>query len=161
MKRPSSKSVAMKKVAKPKTKAAPKKKPAGQHGGKGLLKKPAKAVPEAEKLAEEGEEEEVFSDDEVVNPKVTAKNLKTHQQLLDAKLCSAKEVDKALSKLPPNEAQVLWKIRETKAAGWSRWHLQGCDQRAGQPREEASASQVFHPGQRQHWKELQDCHVGL
>ena len=109
MKRPSSKSVAMKKVAKPKTKAAPKKKPAGQHGGKGLLKKPAKAVPEAEKLAEEGEEEEVFSDDEVVNPKVTAKNLKTHQQLLDAKLCSAKEVDKALSKLPPNEAQVLWK----------------------------------------------------
>ena len=99
----------MKKVAKPKTKAAPKKKPAGQHGGKGLLKKPAKAVPEAEKLAEEGEEEEVFSDDEVVNPKVTAKNLKTHQQLLDAKLCSAKEVDKALSKLPPNEAQVLWK----------------------------------------------------
>lgn len=116
MKRPASKSVAMKKVVKPKSKAAAKgamakKKPAGQTGGKnrGLLKKPANADPEAEKVAEEGEEEEVFSDDEVVNPKATAKNLKTHQQLLAAKLCSAKEIDKALANLPANEAQVLWK----------------------------------------------------
>lgn len=116
MKRPASKSVAMKKVVKPKSKAAAKgvrakKKPAGQTGGKnrGLLKKPANADPEAEKVAEEGEEEDVFSDDEVVNPKVTAKNLKTHQQLLAAKLCSAKEIDKALANLPANEAQVLWK----------------------------------------------------
>ena len=38
---------------------------------------------------------------------MTSKNLKTHQQLLDAKLCSAKEIDKDLAKLPANEAQEL------------------------------------------------------
>ena len=106
--------------ASPVMKAAPKlrkaaKKPAG------LLKKPAaepgpgkktggkKAPLPGNKVEEEGEEEEVFSEDQVVDPKLTAKNVKTHQQLLSAKLCSAAEIDKAIGKLPQNEQQVLWK----------------------------------------------------
>ena len=56
-------------------------------------------------MGEEGEEEEVFSEDQVVDPKLTAKNVKTHQQLLSAKLSSAAEIDKAIGKLPQNEQQ--------------------------------------------------------
>ena len=100
-------------------KAAPKlrkaaKKPAG------LLKKPAaEPVLERRQVARrhpclrtkwrKSEEEEVFSEDQVVDPKLTAKNVKTHQQLLSAKLCSAAEIDKAIGKLPQNEQQALWK----------------------------------------------------
>ena len=108
------------KVMKASPKAAPKvmkaaKKPAG------MLKKPAaepgpgkktggKKAPFPEnKVEEEGEEEEVFSEDQVVDPKLTAKNVKTHQQLLSAKLCSAAEIDKAIGKLPQKEQQILWK----------------------------------------------------
>ena len=61
------------------------------------------------KVDEEGEEEEVFSEDQVVDPKLTAKNVKTHQQLLSSKLCSAAEIDKAIGKLPQKEQQILWK----------------------------------------------------
>ena len=35
--------------------------------------------------------------------------MKTHQQLLSAKLCSAAEIDKAIGKPPQKEQQILWK----------------------------------------------------
>ena len=108
LKRPSSKvenKVAKKPAAKV-TKVAKFKKPAAQTGKKGILKGKQKEVEKDN--GEEGEEEEMLTDDEVVHT-VTSKNLKTHQQLLDAKLCSAKEIDKALAKLPANEVQSLWK----------------------------------------------------
>ena len=108
LKRPSSKvgSKVTKKPAAKVTKVTKFKKPAAQTGKKGILKKQQKEIEKDN--GEEGEEEEIFTEDEVVHT-VTAKNLKTHQQLLDAKLCSAKEIDKALAKLPANEVQSLWK----------------------------------------------------
>ena len=108
LKRPSSKvgSKVTKKPAAKVTKVTKFKKPAAQTGKKGILKKQQKEIEKDN--GEEGEEEEIFTEDEVVHT-VTAKNLKTHQQLLDAKLCSAKEIDKALAKLPANEVQGLWK----------------------------------------------------
>ena len=92
LKSPSSKvenKVAKKPAAKV-TKVAKFKKPAAQTGKKGILKGKQKEVEKDN--GEEGEEEEMLTDDEVVHT-VTSKNLKTHQQLLDAKLCSAKEIN--------------------------------------------------------------------
>ena len=68
---------------------------------------------------EEGEGEEMFTDDEVIHT-VTSRNLKTHQQLLDAKLCSVKEIDKGPL---PNSLQM-----RSRACGRS---LRGRTQMAG------------------------------
>ena len=91
------------------------KKPAAQTKGKkkvmqkpkarpGILKKPGKAAEDTKEEEkenvdmEEGEEEEVKTDDDtLMSGKLSMRNLKTHQQLLDAKLCSANEVEKAMS----------------------------------------------------------------
>lgn len=98
MKKPASKTVQPKKVLK---------KPA-------LAKKPAlkdKPLSKAEEEGqEEGEEEEVKTEDlEMGDAEVTAKNLKTHQELLQAKLCSAQKIEEAVKNLPVKEQQVLWK----------------------------------------------------
>lgn len=98
MKRPGSKKAEPKKVLK---KPALAKKPALKE------KPPSKAEKEGE---EEGEEEEVKTDDlEMGDAEVTAKNLQTHQELLQAKLCSAKQIEAAVQKLPTKEQQLLWK----------------------------------------------------
>ena len=83
----------------------------------GILKKPGKAedTKEEEKdnvYMEEGEEEEEVKTDDgtLMSGRLSLGNLKTHQQFLDAKLCSANEVEKALAKLPHKEQQQLvWK----------------------------------------------------
>ena len=119
MKKPSGKVVKAKvmKVTPKVMKASPKvmkaaKKPAVSAMSKPAAKDREKApLPEKEKAAEEGEEgeEEEGEEDCVVDPKLTAKNVKTHQQLLSSKLCSAAEIDKAIGKLPQKEQQILWK----------------------------------------------------
>lgn len=70
----------------------------------GILKKPGKAedTKEEEKdnvYMEEGEEEEEVKTDDgtLMSGRLSLGNLKTHQQFLDAKLCSANEVEKAMS----------------------------------------------------------------
>ena len=60
-------------------------------------------------MVRKGRRKNMFTDDEVVHT-VTTKNL----QLLEAKLCSAKEIDKALAKLPANKVHSLWKKFEKK-----------------------------------------------
>ena len=71
--------------------------------GKAIMKKPAS------KAKEEATKEDTPMEEGEVLPEVTAKNIKTHQQLLDAKLCSPKAVEAAIAKLPQNEQQMLWK----------------------------------------------------
>ena len=66
-----------------------------------ITKKPASNAKEEEPSPMDmGEEEEAS---------ITAKNLKTHQDLLNAKLCTPLAVEEAIAKLPQKEQQVLWK----------------------------------------------------
>ena len=93
------------KAAKKPRKAAPKVMKAAKKLA-GMLKKPAAEPGPGKKT---GGKKAPLPENQVVNPKLTAKNVKTHQQLLSAKLCSVAEIDKAIGKLPQNEQQVLWK----------------------------------------------------
>ena len=96
------------------------KRPAAQTAQpKKVLKKPAlakkPALKEEPPLKEEEEpEEEAVTEDMEVEAEVTQENLKTHQQLLDAKLVSVDKISQAVENLPPKEQQLLWKKKSRK-----------------------------------------------
>ena len=99
---------------------AQEKRPAAQTAQpKKILKKPAlakkPALKEEPPLKEEEEpEEEAVTEDMEVEAEVTQENLKTHQQLLDAKLVSVDKISQAVENLPPKEQQLLWKKKSRK-----------------------------------------------